>query len=86
MNATLPTSVTALCPSQAAMEHPVAASGATLEPPLPIGEALASPASSKETMPPLDGPEDSEEMEEEETETQGVVCAVTPTPKREGHR
>ncbi len=33
-------------------------------------------------MPLLEGPDDSDEIEEEETETQGVVCAVTPKLQR----
>ncbi len=84
MNATLPTSVTGLCPSQAALKPPADSSGATLEPSPLIGETPDSPASSYGEMPPLESPEDSDEMEEEEIETQGAFCAVTPTPKGEG--
>ena len=86
MNTTLPTSVARLCPSQVAMDPPADTSGTALEPPPPIWEAPASPTSSEEAMPPLEGPEDSDEIEEEVAESQGVVWAVTPTPKREAYR
>ncbi len=86
MNTTLTTSVTGPCSSQAAMEPPTDASGNASELQPLIWAAPASTASSEETMPPLDGPEDSDEMEEGEAGTEGIVCAVTPTPKRDEHR
>ena len=86
MNATLLTSVAGLCPSQTVMEPPADASEGALEPPPPTWEAPALPASSYGEMPPLEGLKDSDEMGAEETETQGTVFAVTPTPKREGPR
>ncbi len=86
MNATLPTSATVSCHTQVAMETPAVILGTTLDSPLPISEAPDSPASSYGEMPPLEGLEDSDELEEEEIETKGAVCAVTSIPKGEGHR
>ncbi len=85
MNTTLPTSVAGLCTTQAALDPPADTSEPTLEPLPPTWEAAASPTSSQGEMPPLEGPEDSDEMEEEVAENQGVVCAVTPTPKMSGN-
>ncbi len=86
MNATLPNPVPELCPSQAALEPPSDASGATLEPSSPLEEAPDSSVYLYGDMPPLEGPEDSDEMGEEEVEPKGAVCAVTPVPKGRGHR
>ncbi len=81
MNAAWPTSVTELCPSQAALGPPPDVSGTTLEPLPPLEETPGSPASLYEDMSPLEGPEDSDEREEGEVETQGAVCTVAPVPK-----
>ncbi len=80
MNTMLPTSVTGLCPFQAALEPPPDAAGAALEPAPPIGETPGSPASSYGEMPPLDGLEDSDEMGEEEVETRGGRLCSDPNP------
>ncbi len=84
MNATLPTPVTELCPSQASLEPPSDAPGATLEPSPPFKETLGTPASLYEDMPPLEGPEDSDERGEEDVETKGAACIVAPVPKGRG--
>ncbi len=69
-----------------ALEPPADAAEATLEPSPPLEETPDLPPSLYEDMPPLEGPEDSDEMEEEEIEIQGAVCMVTPIPKGRGHR
>ncbi len=86
MNATLSNPVAELCPPEASLEPPPDASGAIREPSPPLEETLCSPASIYEDMPPLEGPEDSDERGKEEIETQGAVCTVAPVPKGRGHR
>ncbi len=81
----LPTSTVELCPTQVVPDPTSDTPDATSEPILMVLEAPASPASSETSMPPLDGPEDLDEMEEEVDETQGVVCVVAPTPKVGGN-
>ncbi len=86
MCTTLPAPTSEPCPTKVAPDPTTDTPDIALEIVLPALAGPPSPTLSETSMPPLDGPEDLDEMEEVVAEGQGVVCAVTPTPKMDRNR
>ncbi len=84
MNAISSAPRTEQCPLPAPVEPTPDTLKTVPEPSPSPGEALGWPADMYDDMPPLEGPEDSDEGSE--IEVQGAMCAVAPVPKGRGCR
>ncbi len=82
VNTTSSASGTEQCSSSTRVEPASDAPGVRPEPPRSPGEDPEWPADMYDDMPPLEGPEDSDEGSE--IEVQGTVCTVAPVRKGKG--
>ncbi len=78
MGASLSVPASEPCPTQVALDPTMARTVTAPEDTPPV---LVAPASSETSMPPMDGLEDIDEMEEVAAEGQGAICSVTQTSK-----